>query len=103
MFFTPSLPEGLSISESHQVGKLVARFRNAAHRAGWFFHALREFDAVFTEGSVTAAIIEAAGRADLVVMGTHGRRGPSRWWLGSVAERVVHESESVILCQRDEP
>lgn len=27
--------------------------------------------------------------ADLVVVGTHGRKGPSRWLLGSVAERVT--------------
>ena len=32
-----------------------------------------------------------ADAADLVVMGTHGRRGPSRWWLGSVAERVLRD------------
>ena len=30
--------------------------------------------------------------ADLVVMGTHGRSGVNRFLLGSVAERVLHES-----------
>jgi nucleotide-binding universal stress UspA family protein len=30
-----------------------------------------------------------AWRADLLVMGTHGRRGAARWVLGSVARRVV--------------
>ncbi|WP_250508411.1 MULTISPECIES: universal stress protein [unclassified Caballeronia] len=30
-----------------------------------------------------------AWRADLVVMGTHGRRGAARWILGSVARRVA--------------
>lgn len=29
-------------------------------------------------------------RIDLVVMTTHGRSGPARWVMGSVAERVVH-------------
>jgi nucleotide-binding universal stress UspA family protein len=35
--------------------------------------------------------VRAPGAAgvDLVVMGTHGRRGPSLWWLGSVAKRVL--------------
>lgn len=35
MFFLPGPPADLSLGDSHQVGKLVARFRNAAHRAGW--------------------------------------------------------------------
>ena len=35
------------------------------------------------------AILAEAVMADLIVTGTHGRRGPGRWWLGSVAERVV--------------
>jgi nucleotide-binding universal stress UspA family protein len=39
---------------------------------------------------VLAAIDEA--RADLVVLGTHGRRGVERFMLGSVAERVVQRS-----------
>ena len=44
---------------------------------------------VFLEGDASSAIVEASRGVDLIVMGTHGRRGPSRWWLGSVAERVV--------------
>jgi nucleotide-binding universal stress UspA family protein len=55
---------------------------------------------VIVEGDVTSAIIEAARIADLVVMGTHGRRGPSRWWMGSVAERVVRESGAPVLVVR---
>jgi nucleotide-binding universal stress UspA family protein len=40
------------------------------------------------------AALEAlrAGRAQLVVMGTHGLRGVRRLVLGSVAERVVHDA-----------
>lgn len=43
------------------------------------------------------AILHAARDADLIVMGTHGRRGPSRWWLGSVAERVLRETQVPLL------
>jgi nucleotide-binding universal stress UspA family protein len=57
-------------------------------------------DVEITEGSPTASIVEAARGADLVVMGTHGRRGPSRWWMGSVAERVVHDSGTPVLVVR---
>jgi nucleotide-binding universal stress UspA family protein len=49
------------------------------------------------EAPPAGAILEAARAADLVVMGTHGRRGPSRWWLGSVAERVVRETPAPVL------
>lgn len=35
------------------------------------------------------AILDASAGADLVVMGTHGRSAAQRWWLGSVAERVL--------------
>lgn len=37
---------------------------------------------------------------DLVVMGTHGRRGIVRFLLGSVAERVLRLSETPILAVR---
>lgn len=34
---------------------------------------------------------------DLVVMGTHGRTGISKWFFGSVAERIMHHSETPVL------
>ncbi len=37
---------------------------------------------------------------DLVVMGTHGRIGFKRWWIGSVAERVVRQSDCPVLTVR---
>ncbi|AFZ67385.1 universal stress protein UspA-like protein [Deinococcus peraridilitoris DSM 19664] len=42
-----------------------------------------------------------AWQADLIVMGTHGRRGLEHFFLGSVAERVVRESLIPILTVRD--
>lgn len=46
------------------------------------------------------AILDAAATADLIVVGTHGRRGPGRWWLGSVAERVVRAATVPVLVTR---
>jgi nucleotide-binding universal stress UspA family protein len=46
------------------------------------------------------AILTAAASADLVIMGTHGRHGPKRWWLGSVAERVLREIAKPLLVVR---
>jgi nucleotide-binding universal stress UspA family protein len=45
-------------------------------------------------------ILTAAAAADLVVIGTHGRHGPKRWWLGSVAERVLREITKPLLIVR---
>jgi nucleotide-binding universal stress UspA family protein len=39
-------------------------------------------------------------RADLIVMGTHGRGGAKRLWLGSVAENVVRQSEVPVFVVR---
>lgn len=52
------------------------------------------------DGPPEAGIIEAARDEDIVVMGTHGRKGPSLWWLGSVAERVVRGSSVPVLVVR---
>jgi nucleotide-binding universal stress UspA family protein len=46
------------------------------------------------------AILDAGATADLLVLGTHGRRGPGRWWLGSVAERVVRAATAPVLVTR---
>lgn len=53
-----------------------------------------------TDGAPVEAILHAGDTADLMVLGTHGRRGPSRWWLGSVAERVVRGSRVPVLVTR---
>lgn len=54
------------------------------------------------EGPPVETILQAADAADLVVLGTHGRHGPSRWWLGSVAERVVRGARVPVLVTRDD-
>jgi nucleotide-binding universal stress UspA family protein len=48
---------------------------------------------------VATTITEAAASwpADLVVLGTHGRRGVERWLLGSVAEGVARRSTVPVL------
>ena len=46
------------------------------------------------------AILRGAATADLIALGTHGRRGPGRWWLGSVAERVVRAAAIPVFVTR---
>lgn len=52
------------------------------------------------EGVPWERIVAASGRADLVVMGTHGRTGISRVFLGSVTDKVVQRSASPVLTVR---
>ncbi|HEX2340810.1 MAG TPA: universal stress protein [Vicinamibacterales bacterium] len=62
-------------------------------------HTSYPFIAEVEDRAPVDAILHAAATADLVVMGTHGRRGASRWWLGSVAERVLRESPVPLLIE----
>jgi nucleotide-binding universal stress UspA family protein len=57
---------------------------------------------VLEVGDPAAAILATSRsrEADLVVMGTNGRRGVSRVLLGSVAERVIDQSEIPVLTVR---
>jgi nucleotide-binding universal stress UspA family protein len=55
-----------------------------------------------TDLSPAAAITAYAEEhhVDLVLMGTHGRRGVAHLFLGSVAERVVREAPCPVLVVR---
>lgn len=57
-------------------------------------------DARVEVGDPATLIIAAAGLERLVVMATHGRSGPSRWALGSVADRVTHGGTAPVLLLR---
>ncbi|KTD57121.1 universal stress protein [Legionella sainthelensi] len=54
------------------------------------------------QGRVAEIIVEAAKEwpADLLVIGTHGRRGFSRFFLGSVAENIVRIAPTPVLLVR---
>ena len=52
------------------------------------------------EGVPHEAILRAARKADLIVMGTHGRTGVARFLLGSVAGRVVAGATCPVLTVR---
>ncbi len=59
-----------------------------------------------SQGRIADVILEEARHAccDLVVMGTHGRRGGSRIAIGSDAEQVVRTSPvPVLLARHEEP
>jgi len=70
----------------------LARFAAAATAA--------TVESIVVDESPVEALLGAAATADLIVVGTHGRRGPGRWWLGSVAERVVRAATIPVLVTR---
>ncbi|WP_018421915.1 universal stress protein [Paraburkholderia tuberum] len=55
-----------------------------------------------TSDDVSHTIVREAlrWRADLVVVGTHGRRGPARWIFGSVAARAARITRTPLLLAR---
>jgi nucleotide-binding universal stress UspA family protein len=61
-------------------------------------------EAVVYTGDIIASILAAQAkyRPDLLVMATHGRRGLSRMFLGSVTEAVVRKATCPVLTVRDE-
>lgn len=89
-----------------QVRALEHERQSARARARQFLqdfgvrHAASSFTSRVDEGLPSSAIVDEAAAADLVVMGTHGRRGPARWWMGSVAERVIRQSAAPVLVVR---
>jgi nucleotide-binding universal stress UspA family protein len=62
-------------------------------------------DRLITNGDSTDVIGELGedGRYDLIVMGTHGRRGPSRVLIGSVAEDVLRRVSCPVLLVKAPP
>ncbi|MGE0710410.1 MAG: universal stress protein [Planctomycetota bacterium] len=51
-------------------------------------------------GPAIEEVVAAAGAADLVALGTHGRSGPARWLLGSVTEAVLRRCARPLLVVR---
>lgn len=58
-------------------------------------------DMEVVEGAPADEIVEHTRTTDLVVIASHGRRGLSRWLLGSVAERVVRGAHCSTLVVKD--
>lgn len=61
-----------------------------------------QVDCIVRDGVPATAILDAVKEtgANLVVIGTHGRRGLDRLFLGSVAESVLRESPVPVLVTR---
>jgi nucleotide-binding universal stress UspA family protein len=73
-----------------QLNRLAEKARKAGVRA----------TPLLLDGDPSREIVRAAARADVVVIGTHGRTGFSKLMLGSVAQRVVATSPCPVLTVR---
>jgi nucleotide-binding universal stress UspA family protein len=75
-----------------QLTELTGKAKKAGVRAG----------ALVTDGNPAAQIVRVAKakRFDLVILGTHGRTGVARFFLGSVAGRVVATAGCPVLTVR---
>lgn len=75
-----------------QVEKLAEKARKRGVRAS----------AMMVTGDPAQQIVRMARskRADLIVVGTHGRRGFSKFFLGSVAERVIATAPCPVMTVR---
>ena len=75
-----------------EMGKLVAKAKQAGVRA----------KSLVVEGVAADRIVRAAKarRADMIVMGTHGRGPVAKFFLGSVAGRVVATAACPVLTVR---
>lgn len=79
----------------------AARREAAGYLAGFAErHAGQPVTPMVVEAPAADAILHAARGRDLIVMGTHGRRGAARWWAGSVAERVAGSAQVPVLVVR---
>jgi nucleotide-binding universal stress UspA family protein len=89
--------------ESRILGKEFDKFVKAMHDAGQQYLdkvkarlESRGIDVVtrISRGDPAETIVDTAihERADMIAMSTHGRSGIARWVLGSVADKIIHES-----------
>lgn len=79
--------------------RLLKDAKSEVERQG--VHAETAFRRIPTGRISTAIVAEAARwKADVIVMGTHGRRGISRMVLGSDAEAVVRSAPAPVLLVR---
>lgn len=95
-FSDPGLAEAAVLEQEERSKKYMSEIETQLKSAGF------KTSTVLRVGSVAEVILEAAEElgVDVIAMSTHGRTGPARWLLGSIAERVVHSSKIPVLLIR---
>ena len=91
--FAPSSFPELEHAAQHELDRVLARIKDRAPLV----------EGVLRRGDPATEILAHADETacDLIVVGTHGRRGVARWLLGSVAEKIVRASPIAVLTIRE--
>lgn len=102
-----SPPSALQVALTEDIlENLVKEHREELDKLAQARRGVASFGAATVEvGDPRDTIVEAAQKlgADLIVMGTHGRRGLSRVVMGSVAEDVIRRAPCPVLTVRAKP
>lgn len=95
-FSDPGLAQSAVEDQEERSKKYISEIENDLKAAGF------RTSTLLRVGSVAEVILEVAEelQVDVIAMSTHGRTGPARWLLGSIAERVVHNSKVPVLLIR---
>lgn len=91
-YFTPAQIE--MIVREHDASLSAARQQLADYVER---HSAQPASVDVIDGPPDEVLVSVAKDHGLLVVGTHGRRGPRHWWLGSVAERVVRSATVPVL------
>jgi nucleotide-binding universal stress UspA family protein len=96
MYMTPATWDAIDQSGRAAAQKELDRLQRAARRAGV------RATTLLTEGFAADQIVRVARtrRADLIVMGTHGRTGFTKLVMGSVATRVIAAAACPVVTVR---
>ena len=96
--YTQSQQETIAKQELDRAEKNIAGVKELAEKEG--IHA----EGIIVEGRPYEVIAKAARdkNIDLIVVGSHGRTGISRFLMGSVTERVIGHAESAVLVVKAE-
>jgi nucleotide-binding universal stress UspA family protein len=79
-----------------QAEKLMARAADTLRDAGF------KVTTAIEEGSAKSIIVDSAAKwpADLIILGSHGRKGMNRFLLGSISEGVARHAPCSVLIVR---
>lgn len=92
---TRDLEPELLVPNDDEIAGLERTMKEAAARYGGRANA----SVIVRPGGVGDIILDAtrSGEADLIVMGTHGRTGVRRLFLGSIAEHVLRHADCPVV------
>lgn len=96
VFSDPGLAQSAVEEQEERSKKYISGIESQLKAAGF------KTSSLLRVGAVAEVILGVAEemQIDIIAMSTHGRTGPARWLLGSIAERVVNNSKVPVLLIR---